>query len=113
MDRLDAAFQFGKEALDLRVYRQQVLTSNIANADTPGYQARDVDFSSALPGALARSGWSSGVSTGTLALAAPSAGVGAGTGGVTLATDAPNQLAGSSNSAGEYGTLMYRNIAQP
>jgi flagellar basal-body rod protein FlgB len=115
MDRLDAEFQFGKQALDLRAYRQQVLTSNIANSDTPGYQARDLDFSSALTSALARSGVSTGVSTNTLPLAAPSAGVAAvGAGGaVTLSTDAPGQLAGNSNATGEYGTLMYRNIAQP
>lgn len=36
------------QALQLRAYRQQVLASNIANADTPGYVARDFDFRTAL-----------------------------------------------------------------
>lgn len=35
-------------ALVLRAHRQQVLASNIANADTPGYVARDFDFAQAL-----------------------------------------------------------------
>ncbi len=35
-------------ALQLRAHRQQVLASNIANADSPGYQARDFDFAAAL-----------------------------------------------------------------
>lgn len=38
-------------ALDLRAYRQEVLASNIANADTPNYKARDFDFKSALQNA--------------------------------------------------------------
>ena len=45
---LDALFRFSQDALTLRGYRQQVLASNIANADTPGYQARDIDFRAAL-----------------------------------------------------------------
>lgn len=47
-NRLDALFRFSQDALNLRAYRQQLLASNIANADTPGYQARDIDFSAAL-----------------------------------------------------------------
>lgn len=35
-------------ALGLRGYRQQLLASNIANADTPGYKAVDIDFQVAL-----------------------------------------------------------------
>ncbi|MDA8254784.1 MAG: flagellar basal body rod protein FlgB [Betaproteobacteria bacterium] len=35
-------------ALGLRAYRQQLLASNIANADTPGYKAVDIDFQEAL-----------------------------------------------------------------
>ncbi|QHM75926.1 Flagellar basal body rod protein FlgB [Mixta theicola] len=52
LDKLDAAFQFGTEALNLRAQRQEILASNIANADTPGYQARDIDFASELNRAL-------------------------------------------------------------
>ena len=35
-------------ALGLRAYRQQLIASNIANADTPGYKAVDIDFQEAL-----------------------------------------------------------------
>ena len=34
--------------LELLAQRQQVLAGNIANADTPGYKAQDVDYASAL-----------------------------------------------------------------
>ncbi|MEN3372897.1 flagellar basal body rod protein FlgB [Dechloromonas sp. ZS-1] len=36
------------QALDLRAQRHSVLASNIANADTPHYKARDFDFSQAM-----------------------------------------------------------------
>ncbi|AER55305.1 flagellar basal body rod protein FlgB [Pseudoxanthomonas spadix] len=39
-------------ALALREQRLQLLSANIANADTPGYQAQDLDFNSALGVAL-------------------------------------------------------------
>lgn len=42
-------------ALGLRAQRMETLASNIANADTPGYKARDFDFASALQSALTRS----------------------------------------------------------
>lgn len=48
LDKLDAALRFQQEALNLRAQRQEVLAANIANADTPGYQARDMDFASEL-----------------------------------------------------------------
>ena len=41
------------QALRIRELRNEVLTSNIANADTPNYKARDIDFSAALRGARA------------------------------------------------------------
>jgi flagellar basal-body rod protein FlgB len=37
-----------EHALNVRALRNEVLSSNIANADTPNYQARDVDFRAAL-----------------------------------------------------------------
>lgn len=40
------------QALNLRAQRHQILASNIANADTPNYKARDFDFSSAMQQAL-------------------------------------------------------------
>ena len=47
---IDALSQH-EAALRFRARRNQVLSSNIANADTPGYKARDLDFSSALKSA--------------------------------------------------------------
>lgn len=46
--KLDQNLSFHSDALMLRAQRQQLLASNIANADTPGYQARDFDLPAAL-----------------------------------------------------------------
>jgi len=51
--RLDEELGFHETALRLRAQRQQVLASNIANADTPNYKARDFDFAQAMRSALA------------------------------------------------------------
>ncbi|MBC7940605.1 MAG: flagellar basal body rod protein FlgB [Chitinophagaceae bacterium] len=48
INRLTDALDFHGQALMLRAERQRVIASNIANADTPGYQARDFDFGQAL-----------------------------------------------------------------
>jgi flagellar basal-body rod protein FlgB len=52
IDRLSQDLGFFQQSLDLRAQRQEVLSSNIANADTPNYKARDFDFRSALEGAM-------------------------------------------------------------
>lgn len=52
MDKLDKALYFQQEALNLLTRRQDILASNIANADTPGYLARDIDFSQELKKAV-------------------------------------------------------------
>jgi flagellar basal-body rod protein FlgB len=52
--KLDDYLRFNEAALSLRSQRQQLLASNIANADTPNYKARDIDFASALQGVMAR-----------------------------------------------------------
>jgi flagellar basal-body rod protein FlgB len=44
----DSLFGIHGMALELRAQRLGVLTSNIANAATPGYKARDIDFAGAL-----------------------------------------------------------------
>ncbi len=54
IDRLDNELKFQQQALNLLDRRQEVLASNIANADTPGYLARDIDFSISLKTALIR-----------------------------------------------------------
>lgn len=69
LERLTASLEFQGQALQLRSQRQAVLASNIANADTPGYVARDFDFSREL---AARTGKATAGST--VALSASSAG---------------------------------------
>ncbi len=53
VNKLDDMLRFQQTALNLRAARQELLASNIANADTPNYKARDIDFASALRDALA------------------------------------------------------------
>ena len=50
MKILDSAFAFTERTLALRGQRMEVLSKNIANADTPNYKAQDVDFRSVLKG---------------------------------------------------------------
>ena len=40
-----------ENALNMQSHRAQILGSNLANADTPGYKAKDIDFKSALAAA--------------------------------------------------------------
>lgn len=54
--RIDNMFQFHQAALNLRAARQELIASNIANADTPNYKAKDIDFASALQGAITGNG---------------------------------------------------------
>jgi flagellar basal-body rod protein FlgB len=69
-DRLDQYFGIHGTALKLRSERMAVIASNIANAATPGYKARDLDFGAVLASA-----------TPTFALARTSAAHLPGTGG--------------------------------
>ena len=118
LDKLDKEFAFGREALDVRAYRQELLSSNIANADTPGYKARDVDFSSALAGALKKTGATADPTasgTAQLQMAQPlTVSVSAG-----LATTSPGHMSGnatltaSGGSTEDYGPLAYRIPSQP
>jgi flagellar basal-body rod protein FlgB len=79
LNRLTETLDFQAQALSLRSERQRLIASNIANADTPGYVARDMNFAQALRQA-----------TGTLqpaaALAVSQPGhIGGGSGGVASA----------------------------
>lgn len=47
----DKALGIHQQALLVRQQRTEVLAANIANADTPGYKAREIDFRSALQSA--------------------------------------------------------------
>ena len=89
LNRLTDALDFQAQALNLRSERQRLIASNIANADTPGYVARDMNFAQALrqatgngapaamlaaskPGHITSSGAVDGASYSTLNYAAPS-----------------------------------------
>lgn len=82
----DNLFGIHTQALELWQRRAQVLASNLANADTPGYLARDVDFRKALAEA------------------------GGTTTALPLETTAPDQIA-PQQQAGQ--TLAYRVPLQP
>ena len=48
MTAIDKALGISPQVLALRAQRMNLLSSNIANADTPGYKARDIDFAAAM-----------------------------------------------------------------
>lgn len=48
MSIIDRAFSIHDDAMMLRSRRSSILAANIANADTPDYKARDIDFSAML-----------------------------------------------------------------
>ena len=45
---LDQYVSVHATALDVRARRGELIANNLANADTPGYQARDIDFRQAI-----------------------------------------------------------------
>ena len=46
----DKALGIHEQALEVRSRRAELLANNLANADTPNYKARDIDFRAALAG---------------------------------------------------------------
>lgn len=75
LNRLTDSINFQSQALQLRSERQRLIASNIANADTPGYAAKDFDFSAALKQATGvGSSAQSGLPLPRLALSAASPG---------------------------------------
>jgi len=92
-DKIEAAFQFHKQALGLRHERQELLANNIANADTPNFKARDFDFSKAMAAAMNSAG-------------------GAVAGG-RLQTTAVHHIASSGGTTAGPVDLLYRLPAQP
>jgi flagellar basal-body rod protein FlgB len=87
---IDTALGIHPQALALRARRAEILAANLANSDTPGYQARDLDFRAALNGATAAG------SDSALALAA---------------TDGAHRQAGDAALPG--AALLYRTASQP
>jgi flagellar basal-body rod protein FlgB len=65
ISRLTESLDFHAQALSLRAERQRIIASNIANADTPGYQARDFDFATALRNATGSAGGATGSGIGS------------------------------------------------
>ena len=90
ISKLDQAFNFHQTVMSMRTERQQLIASNIANADTPNYKARDIDFSKSLQAALA--------------------GRGAVNGGLPMARTASGHLPGVASMPST--ELMYRNEHQ-
>ena len=82
LSALDREFAPLQTALNLRAQRQQLLSANIANANTPGYKAVDLDFSAAYKAALG--GQQAGQQIG----------------GLALKTEQPRQLPGTVAPAG-------------
>ncbi|GBG15828.1 flagellar basal-body rod protein FlgB [Novimethylophilus kurashikiensis] len=89
MTALDKTLSFQEKALNLRTYRQQLLASNIANADTPNYKAVDIDFAKTLQQAQAGRGMS-----------------------VDLTKTSPMHLDGNNTAMGDVKP-MYRTSVQP
>ncbi len=48
MNLIDKAFGVSPHVLAVRAQRFELISANLANADTPGYKARDIDFAAAL-----------------------------------------------------------------
>ncbi len=101
-DSLDAVLGFHQQALNLRAYRQQLLAVNIANADTPNYKARDIDFNAALMQAQSSGVVASANSGGARLMPA------------SLATTQAAHLSNSGAAAGVPGNpaLLYRSTLQ-
>ncbi|HWZ49721.1 MAG TPA: flagellar basal body rod protein FlgB [Herbaspirillum sp.] len=99
--KLDDYMNFNQTVLNVRSQRQQLLAANIANADTPNYKARDIDFASTLNNKLK-------AAQSNAAAPVP---------GVTLAQTSPMHLAGkpiqSSTAAAGNNSALYRNVTQP
>lgn len=93
--RLDDYLRLNETALNLRAQRQQLLASNIANADTPNYKARDMDFSKSLQSALTRTDASASAMSKT----------------DPAHLDASAKVDGSGDADG--ATILYRNPIQP
>jgi flagellar basal-body rod protein FlgB len=90
INKLDEALRFQQAALNLRAARQELLASNVANADTPNYKARDIDFASALRNAMAGTAEE-----------------------LPVAQTAPAHLSGSAGESVMGSPVMYRKPLQP
>jgi len=88
---IDSALGIHPQALTLRSQRAEVLAANMANADTPNYKARDIDFKSVLSAAQQS----------------------ATTAGTTLPLAASNSAHMQPSGSPSQAELLYRNPRQP
>jgi flagellar basal-body rod protein FlgB len=51
MNFIDQAFSLNEKSLNVRAQRMEVLSRNIANADTPHFKAQDIDFKTVMKSA--------------------------------------------------------------
>ena len=86
---LNSLFSLQEQALTVHGQRLQLLSSNLANADTPGFKARDIDFKAALDQAQ-------GVQQ-----------------GVAMETTSAGHMQDSSGMGSGEPELLYRNPTQP
>jgi flagellar basal-body rod protein FlgB len=120
LNRLTDTLDFQGQALTLRAERQRLLASNIANADTPGFVARDMDFATTLRQATAGSGAGPMATAGGHRLPVAANGLGNGTTTVDLYRRGVATLSTTSNAhfpvaLGEDGSdrsLLYAQPAQ-
>jgi flagellar basal-body rod protein FlgB len=87
--KTDDAFNFHLNALNLRGHRHQILASNVVNADTPNYKARDFDFQKALQNTVSANSVNTGLTVTSSRHIQP-AGVG-GINGAKMMYRIPNQ----------------------
>ena len=111
-----STLEFHGQALALRSARQTALASNIANVDTPGFKARDIDFAKELDRASSgKASRDAGTgSQGASALQVSTSRQPAHAGHIPLATNGTSGTGGASggNSGTEASRMLYRRPEQ-
>ena len=97
LNRLTDTLDFQSQALGLRSQRQRLIASNIANADTPGYVAREMDFAAALRAASGRTASAPALATTVSGHIAQPQGAAGAAGVVGLRYAAPSQTSLDNN----------------
>ena len=107
LDKMTNQLNFHGNALVLRGERQRAIASNIANADTPGYVARDFKFGDALREATGVTSSATGTPGAAVTRLATSGSHG------TAGTTDPLPTVNSSTSIDRQGALGYAVQTQP
>ena len=111
LDKTTNQLNFHGNALVLRGERQRAIASNIANADTPGYVARDFKFGDALREATGVTSSATGTPGAAITRLATSGSYG--TAGTTDPHHIPLPTVNSSTSIDRQGALGYAVQTQP